>query len=179
MPDTPRHGPDKPATPLRPGQAGALAAGFGKDQPRDYCGKAGRSGPPKGNRNALRHGLKAGQLPKGAKYIELRLNAFRRQLEDSVLGCRGEITLTDAALIQTCLRWERHACLAQRWLVKAGDTLKATDRLMFSREISRASTERDKSLALLKLDRDPTEDAIDALYSPTPEQGNEQDNEPD
>ena len=179
MPDTPRHGPDKPATPLRPGQAGALAAGFGQNQPAHYSGKPGRSGPPKGNRNALRHGLKAGQLPEGAKYIELRLNAFRRQLEDSVLGCRGEITLTDAALIQTCLRWERHACLAQRWLVKAGDTLKPADRLAFSREIARASAERDKALKDLDLDREP--DPWAAIYDVETEEGegNEQDNEPD
>ena len=81
-------------------------------------GKPGRSGPPKGNSNNLRHGLKAGKLPKDAKYIETRLNIFRRNLEDAVMAVKNEITLHDAAAIQTCIRWERHAALAQRWLTK-------------------------------------------------------------
>lgn len=138
-----------------------------------FCGKKGRSGPPEGNRNAMRHGLKAGQLPKDAKYIEHRLNAFRRQLEDVVIANRGEVSLTDAAAIQTCLRWERHAYLAQRWLVKAGDSLKPTERLQFSREIARASTERDKALAALKLDRDRADDVLDTLYARLPAPGDQ------
>jgi hypothetical protein len=95
--------------------------------------------------------LRAGQLPKDAKYIEYRLNAFRRTLEQAVLAAKGEVSLTDAGCIQTCIRWERHACLAQRWLVKAGDTLKPEQRLTFSREIARASAERDKAIAALEL----------------------------
>lgn len=120
-----------------------------------FCGKKGRSGPRRDNANAMRHGLKAGKLPKDAKYIEVRLNQFRRTLEQAVLNVRGEVSLPDAACIQTCIRWERHACLAQRWLVKAGDTLKPADKLNFSREIARASAERDKAIAALKLDVKP------------------------
>ncbi len=118
---------------------------------KQETGKGRNRGGQLGNRNALRHGLCAGQLPKDAKYIEFRLNAFRRTLEAVVLEVRGEVTIPDAAAIQTCVRWERHAALAQRWLVKAGDTLKPTDKLMFSREIARASSERDKALASLDL----------------------------
>lgn len=114
-------------------------------------GLPGRSGPARGNQNALRHGLRAGQLPKDAKYIEHRLNAFRRTLEAVVLNLRGEVNIPDAAYIQTCVRWERHACLAQRWLVKAGDALTPDQRLTFSREIARASAERDKAIAALQL----------------------------
>lgn len=147
-----------------------------KAAPRRFCGKKGRSGPPKGNANNLRHGLRAGQLPRDAKYIEYRLNAFRRTLEQTVLAAKGEVTLPDAAAIQTCLRWERHACLAQRWLVKAGDTLKPEQRLNFSREIARASAERDKAIAALKLDRDARATAIDALYLPAPD-GKEENHE--
>jgi hypothetical protein len=118
-------------------------------------GKPGRSGAPRANRNAMRHGLRGGQLPKDARYIELRLNEFRQRLEDAVMAARQQVSLVDAAAIQTCLRWERHAALAQRWLVKAGDDLKPVDRLAFSREIARASSERDKALAVLKLDAEP------------------------
>lgn len=118
------------------------------------------------DRGSLRHGLKAGQLPKDAKYIEIRLNIFRQKLEDAVLLSRNHVTMTDAALIQTALRWERHAALAQRWLVKAGDTLKAAERLQFSREIARASSERYKALSALKLDAEVNPwDAVDAEAS--------------
>lgn len=141
---------------------------FGKHQPAHYCGKPGRSGPPRNNRNAMRHGLRGGQLPKDARYIEHRLNRFRRLLEDAVLGARGEVTLTDAAAIQTCLRWERHAALAQRWLVKQGNTLKLVDRLKFSEAIAKASDSRDKALAALKLDRDAKDNIIDTLYAYLP-----------
>jgi len=144
-----------------------------------FHGKAGRSGPPKGSQNAIRHGLKAGQLPKDARYIEWRLNAFRRTLEQAVLNVRGEVNIPDAACIQTCIRWERHACLAQRWLVKAGDTLKPADKLTFSREVARASGERDKSIAALKIDRDVKDGVLDALYSrlPAPDGNGEENHE--
>lgn len=135
------------------------------DTPKDATRNCG--GQP-GNRNNMRHGLRAGQLPKDAKYIELRLNAFRRTLEDAVVAAKGSVSLIDAGCIQTCLRWERHACLAQRWLVKAGDTLKPTDRLAFSREIARASAERDKALAALGIDK--KENIWDALYEPVDEE---------
>lgn len=128
---------------------------FGKDQPKSYCGKKGKSGPPKDNRNGMRHGLKAGKLPKDAQYIEVRLNQFRRTLEDAVIACRGEVSLVDAAAIQTCLRWERHAALAQRWLRIEGDKLKPVDLLKFSEAIAKASDARDRALRALNLDREP------------------------
>lgn len=109
----------------------------------------------KGNRNGIRHGLTAGLLPKNCEYVEIRMNNFRRQLEDAVLAIKDEITMTDAAAIQTCLRWERHGMLAQRWLRLESNNLKPADRLNFSREIARASAERDKALKQLDLDAPP------------------------
>ncbi len=109
-------------------------------------------GAPRNNRNAIRHGLKSGSLPKDCRYVENRLNDFRRKLEDAVLAAKGELSIPDAACIQTALRWERHANLAQRWLTKEYDELKPMDKLHFSREISRASAERDKALKMLELD---------------------------
>lgn len=142
--------------------SGAIAAPKRRDmkQPEDgtpigdtdYGQTPKKPGAPLGNVNNLRHGLRAGQLPKDAKYIENRLNAFRRQLEAAVFEAKGEVSLVDAATIQTCLRWERHAALAQRWLNKQYAELKPEQRLTFSREVARASAERDKALATLKLD---------------------------
>lgn len=116
-----------------------------------FCGKPGRSGPPKNNRNALRHGLKAGQLPADAKYIEVRLNLIRRNLEDAVLESKGKITIADAGYIQTAIRWERHAALAQRWLTKQYRKLKPLEQLRFSNEVATASAKRDAAIEMLEL----------------------------
>lgn len=119
--------------------------------------------------NHLRHGLHAGQLPRDAKHIEIRMNILRRNLEAAVLEARGEVTLTDAAAVQTATRWERHALLAQRWLTKQYDKLTPEQRLTFSREVAKASAERDKALACLRLDRDAKgKDMLDELYARVP-----------
>lgn len=128
--------------------------------------KGKHAGAPRNNRNAMRHGLSAGNLPSDARYIENRMNAFRRQLEDLVLAAKGQVTLMDAALIQTVLKHERHGMLAQRWLRLEEKKLKPLERLNFSREITKAAERRDKALLQLKLDRDVIKDqwkAIDAF----------------
>lgn len=113
-----------------------------------------RGGQP-GNRNGLRHGLRGtGKLPAELAYLENKLNAFRRQLEDTVLAAKGRIDLADAASINTALKWEKHGALAQRWLTTQYNELKPADRLTFSREVARASTERDKALQALGLAKD-------------------------
>ena len=158
MSATPKEVPDKSAL-------GNTRPVFGKNQPKHYCGKKGRSGPPIGTRNNLRHGLKSGQLPPGAKYIEHRLNALRRTLEDALIALNGEVTINNAAHIQSALRWERHAALAQRWLTKQYDELKPADRIKFSESVARASDCRDKAIRALNLDRDNQDNVLDALYS--------------
>jgi hypothetical protein len=122
---------------------------------RRFCGVKGRSGPAKGNTNAIRHGLVAGKLPKDCQHIEIKMNALRRTLEDAVMAAKGEVNLIDAACIQTAVKWERHGALALRWLTKEAANLKPVERLTFSREIARASTERDRALAALALNVKP------------------------
>src|SRR5262245_37128727 len=100
---------------------------YGKDS--NFKGKPGRSGPRKGNTNAQRHGLTGGQLPKGCKYIENRVNALRRQVEAAIVALKGEISLVDAAAVNSILKWERHGMLAAHWLRKEADKLSAGDRL--------------------------------------------------
>ncbi|MDA1054229.1 MAG: hypothetical protein O3C40_27600 [Planctomycetota bacterium] len=137
-------------------------------------GKAGASGPP-GNGNAIRHGLMAGKLPKGASYIELESERLRTALEDAVVNrTGGEISLHDAAVIQTAIRWERHALLAQRWLRNEAETLTPDQRLAFSRDVARASAERDKCLKALGLDVRPNSDPWSLLDSlPPADSGND------
>jgi hypothetical protein len=125
---------------------------------------ATKRGAKPGNRNNLRHGLRAGKLPLDAAHVENQCNALRRTLEDAVLAARGAVTLTDAANVATATKWERHGALCLRWLRKAKD-LKPLEQLTFSREIAKASTERDKAIALLRLDRDPDADAFENLYA--------------
>jgi len=119
----------------------------------------GAKGAQADNRNSVRHGLTAGKLPKGCQHIENTLNSFRRQVEDLVLAAKGSVSMGDAAAIQTALRWERHGALALRWLTKRGDELKPLDQLAFSREIAKASTERDKALASLGLNKSAVHNA--------------------
>jgi hypothetical protein len=119
----------------------------------------------RGNRNAMRHGLKAGKLPTDCQHIEIACNVLRRQLEDAVVKARGQVSLTDAATIQSALRWERHSALALRWLRIQGDKLSASDRLRFSEAIAKASDNRDRNIRMLGLDRDEADDMVRALYA--------------
>lgn len=110
-----------------------------------------KRGAPKANGNAIRHGLTAGKLPRGAAYIARISGVFRTSLEAAVIDHKTQISLHDAAVIQTAVRWERHSQLAQRWLRKEFDRLTPDQKLHYSREVARASAERDRCLRLLGL----------------------------
>jgi hypothetical protein len=137
-------------------------------EPKRFCGKPGRSGPAKGNVNAIRHGLTAGKLPKDCQHVEIKINGLRRTLERAVIEAKGEVSLLDAATIQTACKWERHGALALRWLVKAGESLKPLECLKFSEAIAKASAERDRALQALRIDRDARDNVLEALYSRQP-----------
>ena len=83
------------------------------------------------------------------------------------MAAKGEVSLTDAGIIQSAMRWERHAALSQRFLTVEHATLKPDQLLQFSREIAKASDERDKAIQSLGLDRDTVQDAW-ALLDSTP-----------
>jgi hypothetical protein len=124
-----------------------------------------KQGAPIGNRNSLRHGLRAGSLPKGASYIKREINLLRREIETAVMNRHGEIDLYRAALIQTAIRWERHGMLVQRWLRREAGEMDAAQRLAYSRDIARASESRDRCLKELGLNAGDHADILDALYS--------------
>jgi len=130
-----------------------------------------RGGQPD-NRNHLRHGLLAGKMPDDCKYLECRLNKFRRTLEDALIATKGEVSIVDAAMISTCLKWERHGGLALRWLRLGYQEMKSVERLTFSREIARASTERDRALAMLHLDAKPEPPSLQGYLEGTVVEGN-------
>lgn len=124
----------------------------------NFHGKKGRSGAP------ARHYMKGGKLPTKLKYIEGRCNQLRRDCEQAVLDAKGEITLQDAAAINSILKWERHGCLAAHWLRTEMDKLSAADRLRFSEAIAKASDNRDRCIRALALDVDRSQTLLDALY---------------
>jgi hypothetical protein len=107
------------------------------------------------------------------------VNAQRIELERAVLDVRGEITLTDAAVIQTACRFERHAQLASKWL-RENPGLPVDIRLTISRDIAKASADRDRCIKLLRIDKpetNPWEQAFaDALL---PDPSDETPDEPD
>lgn len=131
--------------------------------------KRGRgSGNKWGNSNGMRHGLRGSKLPKGCQYIENRVNLLRRQVEAALVELKGDITITEAAAINSILKWERHGLLAAHWLRKEATSLTPSDRLRFSEAIAKASDNRDKAIRSLRLDRDTTENVIDSLYKRVP-----------
>jgi hypothetical protein len=139
MQETPLNGHARPA--------------YGK--PGNPPAKPHRCGPPKGSANAQRHGMKGGKLPRGCQYIENRVNALRRQVEDALLALKGEISIVDAAAVNSILKWERHGLLAAHWLRKEADKLTAGDRLRFSEAVAKASDNRDRNIRALGLDAPP------------------------
>lgn len=72
------------------------------------------------------------------------------------MDAHGEIDLPSACWINTALRWERHARLSARWLRIEAEAMSPGDRLSYSREVARASSERDKAIMQLRL---PEKDA--------------------
>ena len=142
-----------------------------------------RQGAPLGNQNATkhglsaRHGLRGSSLPKGCGHIRRAINVFRRALEAAVFEDRGEVSITDAALINSAYRWEKHSQLCQRWLFLESEKLSDADRLSYSRDVARASCERDKAIAQLKLPQSHSTDPWQIVDAP-PEKPHDATTEP-
>lgn len=117
-----------------------------------------------GEQNATRHGMQGGKLPRDCRHVENRVNSLRRQMEAAVLESKGQISILDAAAINSILKWERHGLLAAHWLRKEANVLSAGDRLRFSEAIAKASDKRDANIRALGLDRDESHDLLASLY---------------
>lgn len=126
-------------------------------------GRKARGGAPEGNANAFRHGLRSSKLPSDCRYVENSINTLRRELETAVHDAKGSVTLTDAGLIQSCLRHERRALLCERWLRVEPD-LRLDARLQLMRDVSNATDSRDKCIKALDIDRNSQADMLDAIY---------------
>lgn len=124
-----------------------------------------KTGAPASNGNRITHGrhsLTMGALPPGCGYIVRVCNAMRAEIETAVVAIRTEISLHDAGTIQTAVRYERHAQLAQRWL-RENPGLPVDVKLALSRDIAKASADRDRCLRLLGLDKRASDNVWDCL----------------
>jgi hypothetical protein len=126
---------------------------------------------PKFNLNAARTGTKlvrltVGELPRQLNSVKIEGRRYRRALEDATIEVRGEVSVTDAHLIDTATAAMVHAGIC-RWLLREKiDGMGATDVLACSREMLRAKETRDRSVRALRLDRDIRRNVIEALYGP-------------
>jgi hypothetical protein len=130
-----------------------------------------KGGAPKGNKNRMLHGmysLSLGTGPKDTGYIQRLCYAFRRYLEEAVVELRQEVAISDAATIQTCIRWERHALLAQRW-IRTEEKLTIEQKISISREIATASDKRDQCIKALGLNAHRSRNVWEALRDATPQ----------
>lgn len=121
-----------------------------------------------GNSNRFQHGLRmTGTLPKDCQWLYRRLVTFRRCLEREVIAVHGELDIVHAATLQSVLRWEQVALLAQRWLRTCPD-LSPDQKLAFIRQVATASDSRDRALARLKLQSESENDPWSVLTETRP-----------
>src|SRR5262245_7692473 len=114
---------------------------------------------PIANTNALTHGMTLGAMPSGCGYVAARTKQLRTALQNAVMALKGEVSIVDAAAINTATRAERLAMLAQRWLRLNCDVMGHDARLAYAREVVKASETRDRAIRALKLDvSDPMSD---------------------
>lgn len=125
-----------------------------------------KGGAPQGNRNSIRHGLRASSLPPGCSYLDGQLRSLRKGLRREIKRTHGDVSLLHEAAVQSALRHETRALLAARWLRLGGDKLPLEQRLSLLAAISTATDARDRCFKSLGLDRDTQRNLIDALYSP-------------
>src|SRR5438128_3636540 len=94
-------------------------------------------GAPAGNANAFKHGGKSrraltiGKLPPSCNWIANRVSALRRELERATTDVHGDVSLKAGLYINSALRHEQAALLAQRWLRLNGGSMSHGERLSY------------------------------------------------
>lgn len=100
----------------------------------------------------VRYGLLIGTMEAGTGYVTKTLFSFRRAVVDALERQPGRtIGVVEAGLIQSALRWERVALLAQRYLRRESDKLDAAQRLAYLKATAECSSRRDSCLEKLGL----------------------------
>jgi hypothetical protein len=125
-------------------------------------------GPPPGNQNATRHGLRGIGWPPGTANDRRAVWALKRAAGAAVVANGGQLDLLTCSLLETLGDHERHRRLAARWL-RESPGLTVDQKLTLSRDVAKASSDRDKTLRALGLDARPRDlwAAIDGGWQPT------------
>jgi hypothetical protein len=121
-----------------------------------------------GNLNAIRTGrhskaLVTGKYPKGLTYVRKQLLALARALEAALMDSKGRVDIQDQFTIRTVCRCEAHARLCQHVLNSEWATLTVDQKQSLSRDIAKASIDRDKALRALELTVNGKVDALTAF----------------
>lgn len=118
--------------------------------------------------------LVLGDLPKSMKRVTEMGRKYRRMLEAVVLHEKGQVSLTDAHLIDEATQAELHAAVC-RWIMnRRYNDMSVKDLRECSSQIVKAKTARNQAVAALQLERDRSELIIEALYTvPGREEGND------
>jgi hypothetical protein len=130
------------------------------------AGKAGRSGPPKGNLNGCKNGgsltrLTIGELPQTMRRQMQMARKYRRGLEALVMEAKREVNATDAHLIDEATGAEVHASVC-RWLLRTRlDKMSVADVARCSEQIMKARAARNRAVERLGLDAPPPHPWID------------------
>lgn len=117
-----------------------------------------------GNHRRTRHGLRASSLPPGCSYLKGQLQALRRDVRAELIDRDGATSIYQEALIQSAMRHEQRALLAQRWLRKEFDSIEMSEKVMLLREIGKATDARDKCFKQLGIGSRGTSGSVSALY---------------
>jgi hypothetical protein len=124
------------------------------------AGKPGRSGPSKANLNSARNGgsltrLTLGELPQTMRRQLQMARKYRRGLEQLVIEAKGQVTATDAHLIDEAAGAEVHAAVC-RWLLRTRlDKMSVADVARCSEQVMKARTARNRAVERLGLDAKP------------------------
>jgi hypothetical protein len=124
---------------------------------------------PELNANSMQHGKRSrrliplGALPPGCQHIRKVCSILRAQLEAVVVDQLNEVSIVSAATINTAIRFERHAQMAGKWL-REHPELPVDTRLAISRDIAKASAERDRCIRLLGLTEAAKRNPWDEYY---------------
>lgn len=136
-------------------------------------GTAGGPGPPLGTQNGLKHGLTAwygtSVMPSNSgAVVQHALRAFRKALEEAVIGARGEIQFTDSIAIHSVTQHEGARLLLRRWLRREEKALTPSEKLSYLMSLTKLTEARDKAVAALKLSPADKKSVIDQLFPALP-----------
>jgi len=175
MPNTPSEAPDCPVSP-----SNAITRPNNRTKKGEHSARPGirpKGGAPIGNTNGMTNGsrihrLSLGVLPAKLSRVTRYCQEYRRGLEAVVAENNdGNVTMSQAHFIDSACTHEQHGQIC-RWLLRQRmETMSTSDIRECSKQMATAKDQRNRAVERLGIDRDTAADAIEALYSIVPTEG--------